>query len=692
MNYNTINLRNIEKEQKKLKIAIIIFTLAFLLIGLLLLIRNSFATTLENDVEVEQNSELTYYLNVSYDGVDKNGIKSDSTTVSEIRSGTLFVEDKIPDGLEFTGFVTTEDGSIGAVKRSDKTMCVGKVVDDTNEETADEGVWNDAHTEYTYHGLHYHADTRTVSFQIKNIKAGCELTVGIKTMTPTIDDPETPEREIRRDFYNFATAREKNLTVNSNTTHAFMGSEFATLYNVSYEYTGEVPDNAPAPPMETSYASGLTVGVAKNVEIEGYTFSGWTTDDVTVNNNSFKMPEKNVVLKGSFTENETKKVTYALTGPTPEGYIVPSEKNYYPGAIVDLDSLKEGDVINGYRFLGWTSEDVEISSDRDFTMPASAVRLVGQFEEVTYKVIYQFYEGVLPPNAEELLPEIKSYKPGTTVTLEDITNEPAGYIFMGWYKEEEFEMPSEDVIIYGEWKEQGGTFEPIITKEVISNKDYYRIGDKVDFKITVKNTASFPINNVMVKENNEHATFKTGQGYNILSDHIVSIDLIEANSSIELFASYQVQAEDKGTIENSVELKGALADNNYQLAEKEYKATDSFKIQSEIKICKQISSSYNENTFQFHITGTTNHYDTWITLEKDQCRTIFVDPSTYKIKEIIPQEYTLKSVTGAITSDGSNLEVQEGHNYEITYTNEFIKKGFFHSFGRVVNKVIQGGS
>ena len=38
-----------------------------------------------------------------------------------------------------------------------------------------------------------------VTFQVKNLKAGCELTVGIRTMTPTIDDPATPEKETRRD-------------------------------------------------------------------------------------------------------------------------------------------------------------------------------------------------------------------------------------------------------------------------------------------------------------------------------------------------------------------------------------------------------------------------------------------------------------------------------------------------------------
>ena len=677
--------------EKKVKAIRVAFALALLCIIYALFSGKSLSTLLENDVEVQENSELTYYLNVSYDGVDKNGVQSSTTTVSEIKSGTLFVEDKIPDGLTFTGFVTTDDGSIGAVRRNTSTACTGKVIDDTNEASTTEGIWNGTHTEYTYHGLHYNDTTRTVSFQVKNLQAGCELTVGIKTETPTIDDPTTQEIETRRDFYNFATARERGLSINSNTVHAFMGKEFATLYTVIYQYTGTVPDGAPEVPRPTSYSPGIKVGVASDAKLEGYTFSGWTTTDATVNNYSFTMPAGDVVLTGSFTAIPTKNVTYTLTGTQPEGYVLPSEKEYYPGTIVNLDSLKEGDVFNGYRFLGWTTSDVTISSDQDFEMPSSNVSIVGQFEEVTYKVIYQFYDGVLPPNADDYLPAEQSYKPGVTVTTEDVLGEPSGYKFLGWYKEEEFEMPDHDVTIYGEWKSQQGTFEPTISKEVISNKNYYRYGDTVRFKITVTNTASFPIRDIIIKENNDNSFFESGTGYTVLSDHIANVDSLGANSSINLYASYSILATDTGTITNEVEIKGALADNDYQLVDKEYKDSDSFKIQSKIRICKEISSSYNENTFQFHITGTTNHYETWITLEKDECETIFVDPSTYKIKEIVPQEYSIKSVTGAITSDGSNLTVAEGHDYEITYTNEFVKKGFLHSFGRVVNKVVQGG-
>ena len=686
---DTKKKKELDNKNKKMKLG---FGLALLVILLTIFVSKSFSSILDDDVEVQANTDLTYYLDVKYDGVDKNGTKSSDSVVSEVKSDTMMVEDKIPDGLDFTGFVTTSDGSIGAVKRSDGTTCLGKVIDDTNEEVVDTGVWNNDHTEYTYHGLHYTVADRTVRFKVKNLKAGCKLTVGIKTKTPaTVDDPNTPDREVRRDFYNFASARERSLTINSNTVHAFMGSETVTMYNVTYQYTGDVPDGAPSAPSGSTYAAGTKVGVAALVDVEGYTFSGWSTTDATVTDGSFTMPAGDVTLKGSFTEIPTKKVTYTLNGDTPDGYVLPSEKNYYPGTIVSLDTLQVGDVINGYRFLGWTTSDATIT-DGDFEMPSTNVVLVGSFEEVKYKVFYQFYDGVLPPNAENYLPTTKEYKPGATVNVEDVTGEPSGYKFLGWYKEASFEMPESDVTIFGEWKVQAGTFAPTITKEVVNDKGYYPIGDIVRFKIVVTNTANFAIHSVMVKENTENSVFEVGTGYNVLSDHVASIDTMAAGASVTLYSTYQVLGTDSGTVENEAEIIGALADGNYQLAEGDYKATDTFKVQSEIKICKEVSSAYNENKFQFHITNSSSHYDTWMVLAKDECDTINVNPGTYKIREVVPQEYTIKSVTGDMSADNSNLTVQEGHNYEITYTNEFVKKGFFHSFGRVVNKIVQGGN
>ena len=200
-------------------------------------------------------------------------------------------------------------------------------------------------------GLHYNSSTRTVSFRVKNLQAGCKITVGIRTMTPSLGD------KMRMDFYNTAYGREGSMSVKSNTVHVFMGRESVTSYNVSYQYTGTVPEGAPEVPPTSSYVSGSTVGVSQDVHVDGYVFSGWSTSDVTVTNKSFTMPSKNVTFRGSFRKDTspTYEVSYTIDGDVPEGYLPPIDKNYVSGADVKLDSLKVGDIINGYRFLGWTT-------------------------------------------------------------------------------------------------------------------------------------------------------------------------------------------------------------------------------------------------------------------------------------------------------------------------------------------------
>ncbi len=79
----------------------------------------------------------------------------------------------------------------------------------------------------------------------------------------------------------------------------FVGS-WSKLYNVTYEYEGEIPEGAPALPEKEAYTAGKTVDVNDVPTVDGYTFTGWTTSDAEIKDGSFEMPEKDVVLKGKF--------------------------------------------------------------------------------------------------------------------------------------------------------------------------------------------------------------------------------------------------------------------------------------------------------------------------------------------------------------------------------------------------------
>lgn len=838
----------LKKEKMKNKFQITFILLIIIMITSI--IGFSLSTKLDNDTEVEFNSELIYYLDVTYDGVDKYGIESNDNIQSEITSDYIYVEDKIPEGLIFNGFVTTSDKTFGAISRDDSNkICSGSVIDDSTEEkyyhyfiwkdwddstiatynvewgnfmsgedigivptregytferwsepTFDENLnviytaiykgenanytveWYDAEEEflkapetrsgtigskvsvtnydkiingyifdtnnpsnilstvlsptnnklrlyfksfdqmtnnyintirlednddytYNFHGLHYNEKTRTVSFKVKNLQAGCKLTIGIKTITPsTVDDPSTQEQELRRDFYNFGVANEKDSTKLSNTVHAWMGTDKPNLYSVSYEYIGDIPTSSPQLPQTVNYSSNSKVGVTLEPIVEGYRFTGWTTDDVNVTNNTFIMPNKNVIFKGSFEKLDKYNVTYEIEGTIPEGYITPDEQSYYSDSFVKLDSLKKGDVFNGYRFLGWTSKDIIINEEQTFIMPEKNVLITGQFEPVTYKVEYRFYDTILPPNSDSLLPTTEYYRPGSEVTLE-YPLEIEGYSFLGWYKESKFIMPESDVIIYGEWKIQNGVFTPSIKKEIINEQDYYRPGDIVYYNIKVINNADYPIKNVMLEEKNNRAEFYINalgcladsinicqNSYIVKTSNLVEIPIINPQTSIDISARYIVSDNDKGTIKNEVQIIGALADNYYNLDTKqEYKDTASINIQSHLKLCKEINSN-DPKTFQFHISNNAD-YDSWINLSNNECTTIYLKPNSYNITEVIPQEYTLKEITlstednNQTISNNDLINIELGHNYEVTFKNSYRKKGFYHSDGRVENKV-----
>lgn len=75
-------------------------------------------------------------------------------------------------------------------------------------------------------------------------------------------------------------------------------------YTVTYEYTDDVPEgaNAVLPTDDHEYEAGDEVKVAAAPELEGYTFDGWYKGSDKVE--FFTMPENNVTLTGSWTEND----------------------------------------------------------------------------------------------------------------------------------------------------------------------------------------------------------------------------------------------------------------------------------------------------------------------------------------------------------------------------------------------------
>ena len=684
-----------KKKRLKVKKSVLFIGLGLIVLTAFILLQFTRMELMENvtELQVDFDSELSYTLTVTYDGVDRNGDKSSALLntdgkprIVKIDSGYIYVEDVLPEGLEFVkfNFEGNDNVVIGASKQDDTVpgTCKGYVENDSKGSTDPK----------SNHGLHYDEASRKVTFKIKNLTAGCKLSVGIVTKTP-----KTIEGK-KKDFYNTATAWEGSQLVYSNMVHAWIQKAEVTSKKVTYQFTGTVP-NGVTPPPEQEYVAGTTVGVAGNINVEGYTFSGWTILSplgLTVTNGKFTMPDSNVVLQGSFTENPKYDVTYRIEGEGPSNYVLPTTKQYYENATVKVDSMSPGDTFSGYRFLGWNIEGIEVSEDKDFVMPARDIEIVGKWEQIKYKVTYAFHEGVRPPNYQEILDEINSkdntYAPGEKVTLpkvEDVAPVGAnnGYHFQGWYESDGFTMPEKDVIVYGEWMIRRGVFAPTIAKVIANSQDYYRVGDMVSYNITVTNTASYEIKNVQVKENHENAYFVSDgtTNYQVRSNHLAEITSIPAGGSVTIKAFYPVTENDSGTITNVVEIIGALADSNNDLdTTKEYKAQASFKVQSKLNVCKVVNDKNDRNIFQFHITG--DGYDTWLNIQSNTCNAVYLNPGDYAVTEVIPQDYDLKSVAG-ISSNGGVIRISEGKNETVTFTNEYKKQGFFHSYGSVVNTV-----
>ncbi len=81
-------------------------------------------------------------------------------------------------------------------------------------------------------------------------------------------------------------------------------------YNVTYSYTGEIPNNASALPSMTSFRYGEEIVVADDASAEGYTFSGWIKDYIN-------MPAHDIEITGYFIEvskSYSYKVEYFFDG------------------------------------------------------------------------------------------------------------------------------------------------------------------------------------------------------------------------------------------------------------------------------------------------------------------------------------------------------------------------------------------
>lgn len=684
------------KKQKKKFLSLLFL---FIIISVSLFFKLTLAV--DETVSVDENEELTYYIKVANEGDSYDSF--------------LYVEDQIPNGLIFEDFLWPDDSGFvsqndmfGAAPIAEGNTCSGYVVNDTTESIHFQGEWNNDNTEYTFHGLHYDAVTRTVKFTIHNLKPGCMITIGVITKVPELSDPEFSDVD-RLDFYNSASLVD-NLNMSfSNTLHHYLGNDSTNLYDVNYSFTGDVPNNIPNLPVTTSYSENSNVSVMSNIIAKGYKFNGWTTSDVIVTDGSFKMPNHVVNFSGDFTELVSHNVSYRIEGTVPEGYIVPKTRSYYEGENVIIDqSLQYGDDFNGYRFLGWKINNVDARYyDNattqvfkkyiypDFSMPNQDIELVGTFEPIKYKITYRFTNTLLPLNSDELLPEPEYYYPGETVTLPTVHDENvSGYKFNNWYKSSPFTMPAKDLVIYGQWKIFYGYVNPDITFANNHPVTYNNAPDNIHYTININNNTetTMEVNGFKIFDDNNEYYLQDLFGY-ISSGYIYSENYVLENqqtdpglkSTFTYDGKYNTSDLTSGNKSFGVQLIDPYL-FGYELEEGKDVYTIDYTVKPSIEICQNIDGKNTYNAFQYKIIGT-NGYETATILHANECSYVSVEPGTYTIKQTIPQDYIIKTVSGDMNQNGGTITVNLEDEPNVTFTDQYVKNDFLHMFGRILDAI-----
>ena len=223
----------------------------------------------------------------------------------------------------------------------------------------------------------------------------------------------------------------QNITLTNNYT--------AKQYTISYEYTGTVPQGAPNAPASSNaaYKSGQTV--AEVPTLPGYTFVGWTSDQVTPDaNGEFTMPAENVVFKGHWVEKDKFTISYEVVGPTGCGSVDPvSETKHVDATSVDGSTAAAE---SGYRFVGWYDNPgctgTALSTDAQYipSKPEAGwadKTYYAKFESLTYTITFTTEAGGTLTGTTE--------HTGLAYNA-DFPTEPGkvanpGYYFDGWYKD-----------------------------------------------------------------------------------------------------------------------------------------------------------------------------------------------------------------------------------------------------------------
>ncbi|MDO4488722.1 MAG: InlB B-repeat-containing protein [Eubacteriales bacterium] len=207
-------------------------------------------------------------------------------------------------------------------------------------------------------------------------------------------------------------------TVTGNTT--LYAKWTANSHNVTYSYTGTVPAGVAATPAASSKDFGTIVSVETAPTLAGYTFSGWTTTDVTVTTGRFAMPDSDVAFTGTWTANpdtsftvELKKQNIADDGYTTFSYMMNA-------GTTDTMTNVTPPAIEGFTAKPVTQESIK--GDGSTTVMV-------YYDRNLYTITWKNGDDVLETDTGVRYEATPSYDGATPVKPED---EDYTYTFKGW--------------------------------------------------------------------------------------------------------------------------------------------------------------------------------------------------------------------------------------------------------------------
>ena len=230
----------------------------------------------------------------------------------------------------------------------------------------------------------------------------------------------------------------------------------ANINPISYDLSGAAWPSLYEP--ATKARTNDTVIISKDPELTGSEFVRWQSNDVdislTKNGWSFVMPTEKVSLKAVFSDKAFM-ISYILgEGAVWDGSYFVDFAGYGQNVEIIAEPVRKG-----YTFIGWISEDVELSHNKiwSFTMPGKDVDIEAKWRTNSNSITYTGTEGSNFNPSQ--YPTIAFT--GDVITLPNLTKEERNFrgwkitgaeVFLAEDGKIQFKMSGEDVIAEALWK------------------------------------------------------------------------------------------------------------------------------------------------------------------------------------------------------------------------------------------------